>query len=71
MQDKNILFEELMDKYISGSITDEEKTSLFALIEESDLYRKQYHEMVKLYVLLHIPTFESQKKAGYILMNSN
>lgn len=68
MQDKNILFEELMDKYISGSITDEEKTSLFALIEESDLYRKQYHEMVKLYVLLHIPTFESQKKAGYILL---
>lgn len=66
MQDKNILFEELMDKYISGSITDGEKISLFALIEESDLYRKQYHEMVKLYALLHIPAFESRKETGYV-----
>lgn len=55
-----------MDKYISGSITGGEKISLFALIEESDLYRKQYHEMVKLYALLHIPAFESRKKAGYV-----
>ena len=62
MQDKDILFEELMSNYISGSITDEEKVSLFALVEESDLYRERYNEMVKLYALLHIPAFESQER---------
>lgn len=65
MQDKDILFEELMSNYISGSITDEEKVSLFALVEESDLYRERYNEMVKLYALLHIPAFESQKETRY------
>ncbi|WP_195370909.1 MULTISPECIES: FecR family protein [Parabacteroides] len=65
MQDKDILFEELMSNYISGSITDEEKVSLFALVEGSDLYRERYNEMVKLYALLHVPAFESQKETRY------
>lgn len=65
MQDKDILFEELMSNYISGSITDKEKVSLFALVEESDLYRERYNEMVKLYALLHVPAFESQKETQY------
>ena len=47
MQDKDILFEELMSNYISGSITDEEKVSLFALVEESDLYRERYNENLR------------------------
>lgn len=65
MQDKDILFEDLMSEYISGSITDESKVTLFTLIEESDLYRKQYNERIKLYALLHIPMFESRKESGY------
>ncbi|MCL3853805.1 FecR family protein [Parabacteroides sp. GYB001] len=65
MQDKDILFEELMSNYISGSITDDEKVSLFALVEGSDLYRERYNEMVKLYALLHVPAFESQKETRY------
>lgn len=68
MQDKDILFEELMSNYISGSITDEEKVSLFALVEESDLYRERYNEMVKLYALLHVPAFEARKKDRYSLL---
>ncbi|MCD8270117.1 MAG: FecR family protein [Parabacteroides sp.] len=66
MQDKDILFEELMSNYISGSITDEEKVSLFALLEESDLYKDRYNEMVKLYALLHVPALEAQKDARYV-----
>ena len=65
MQDTDILFEELMSNYISGSITDDEKVSLFALVEGSDLYRERYNEMVKLYALLHVPAFESQKETRY------
>lgn len=65
MQDQNTSFEELMSKYMAGSLSDTEKISLFALIEESDVYKKQYHEMVKLYALLHIPAFESRKEDGY------
>ena len=65
MQDKDILFENLMNEYISGSILDENKVILFSLLEESDLYKKQYDDMVKLYALLYIPTFESQKEIRY------
>lgn len=65
MQDKDILFENLMNEYISGSITDEDKAALFALVEESDMYRKQYDEMVKLYALLQVPVLEAQKEAKY------
>lgn len=65
MQDKNRQFEELMKKFVSGSITDEDKFSLFALIDESDVHRKQYDEIVKLYALLHVPAFESRKKTEY------
>lgn len=65
MQDKDILFENLMNEYVSGSITDENKGVLFSLVEESDLYRKQYEEMVKLYALLHVPAFEARKDSEY------
>ena len=65
MQDKDILFENLMNEYIAGSITDENKGILFSLVEKSELYRKQYDEMVKLYALLHVPAFEAQKDSKY------
>lgn len=65
MQDKDILFENLMNEYISGSITDEDKAALFALVEESDMYRQQYDEMVKLYALLYVPVLEAQKEVKY------
>lgn len=65
MQNKDILFENLMNEYISGSITDEDKVILFSLVEESCVYRKQYDEMVRLYALLHVPAFESQKEISY------
>lgn len=65
MQNKDLLFENLMNEYISGSITDEGKVVLFALVEESDLYKKQFSERVKLYALLHIPFFETQKETKY------
>lgn len=65
MQDKDILFENLMNEYIVGSITDENKGILFSLVEKSELYRKQYDEMVKLYALLHVPAFEAQKDSKY------
>lgn len=65
MQDKNILFENLMDEYISGSITDEGKDILFAFLEESDVYRKRYNELIKLYALLHVPALETQKENEY------
>ena len=54
-----------MSNYISGSITDKEKVSLFILVEESDLYRERYNEMVKLHALLHVPAFESQRETRY------
>lgn len=66
MQDNDILFDSLMNEYISGSITDEGKATLFALVEESDLYRKQYDEIVKLYVLLHVPMLEGRKETEYM-----
>lgn len=66
MQDKNIVFEKLMNDYISGSITNEGKATLFALIEESETYRKQYDEMLKLYALLHVPMLERQKEREYV-----
>lgn len=66
MQDNDILFDSLMNEYISGSITDVGKATLFALLEESDLYRKQYDEMAKLYALLHIPMLEGRKETEYM-----
>lgn len=66
MQDKDIVFEELINDYISGSITDEGKATLFALVEESETYRKQYDEMLKLYALLHVPMLEKQKETEYV-----
>lgn len=65
MQNKDILFENLMSEYISGTITDEGKAALFALIGESDSYKEQYDKMVKLYALLHVPAFEAQKGTKY------
>lgn len=66
MQDKDILFENLINEYIAGSITDGDRATLFALIEESDTYKSRYKEMVKLYALLHIPAFEAQKESKYL-----
>lgn len=66
MQDKDIVFEKLMNDYISGSITNEGKATLFALVEESETYRKQYDEMLKLYALLHVPMLERQKEREYV-----
>lgn len=66
MQDKDILFESLMNEYISGSITDKDKTTLFALVEESERYKSKYEEMVKLYALLHVPAFEARKESQYL-----
>lgn len=66
MQDKDKLFENLMSAYLSGSITDEDKVILFALVEESDVYRKQFDKMVKLYAILHVPALEAQKEAKYV-----
>lgn len=65
MQEKDILFENLMNEYISASITDENKVILFSLVEDSELYRKRYDERVKLYALLHVPAFEAQKETQY------
>lgn len=63
--DKDKLFEQLMEAYISGSISDEDRTQLFALIQGSDQYRNQYEEMARLYALLHIPLLESQRNTSY------
>lgn len=65
MQDKDVLFENLIDEFISGSITDKDKATLFALVEESDTYKSRYEEMIKLYALLHVPVFEAQKESKY------
>ncbi|MFV0506340.1 MAG: FecR family protein [Bacteroidales bacterium] len=65
MIDKDILFEDLMSRYISDSISDEDKTTLFSLVEESELYRKEYNKMVKLYALLQVSDFEAQKDLRY------
>lgn len=60
-----MLFENLMNQYIGGLISDENKAILFSLVEESELYRKQYDERIKLYALLHVPAFEVQKDLDY------
>lgn len=60
-----MLFENLMNQYIGGLISDENKAILFSLVEESELYRKQYDERIKLYALLHVLAFEVQKDLDY------
>ncbi|MDR1203203.1 MAG: FecR family protein [Tannerellaceae bacterium] len=62
IQDKDILFENLMVEFLSGSISDENKIVLFALTEESEIYAQAYKERVKLNALLHVPMFEAQKQ---------
>lgn len=64
-QEQDILFEELIAEYLSGSITDARKAALFDLIEGSETYRKRYDERVKLYAILHAPFFEAQKEERY------
>lgn len=65
MQGCDDLFDRLMESYISGTITDEEKSKLFSLIRESDEYRRRYKEMAKLYALLHVPALETEKDTNY------
>lgn len=62
---KTELFEKLMDDYILGSISDWDRTVLSGLIKESDVYKKRYQKITRLYALLHIPMIESQKKSNY------
>ncbi|MDR3142153.1 MAG: FecR family protein [Tannerellaceae bacterium] len=62
IQDKDILFENLMAEFLSGLISDANKVVLFALIEESEIYAQAYREKVKLNALLHVPMLEARKQ---------
>lgn len=66
MQKNDSLFEDLLSKCISGTITEEENIVLLSLVAGSDVYRKKYNETLKLYALLHIPVFEAQKEKQYM-----
>lgn len=65
MQGCDDLFDRLMESYIAGVITDAEKSELFSLIRESEEYRRRYHEMAKVYALLHVPALEAEKDRSY------
>lgn len=65
MQNKEILFENLMNEYILGSITEDNQLILLSLVAESDQYKERYSEMTKLYALLHVPVFEARKEEQY------
>jgi ferric-dicitrate binding protein FerR (iron transport regulator) len=62
IQDKDLLFENLMKDFLSGSISDRNKVELFSLIEQSETRLQAYKESVKLYGLLHVPMLEAQKQ---------
>ena len=70
MQEKDTLFENWMDEYLSGSISDKDKASLFSLIQESERYTKEYNDRIKLYALLHVPAFEAQKEQKVISLKN-
>lgn len=65
MQEKDTLFENRLNDYIAGTITDEEKAELFSLVRCSELYRLQYNKAAKLHALLHIPALEAGKETSY------
>lgn len=62
IQDKDILFENLMLEFLSGSISDANKAVLFTLTEESEIYALAYRERTKLNALLHVPMLEARKQ---------
>lgn len=65
MQEKDTLFENRLNDYIAGTITDEEKAELFSLVRSSELYRLQYNKAAKLHALLHVPALEAGKNINY------
>lgn len=65
MQDQDHLFEERLNDYISGTITEKEKAELFSLVGGSERYRQQYNSAVKLHALLHVPVLEAEKEDGF------
>jgi len=62
IQDKDLLFESLMQEFLSGSISEADKTVLFSLIQDSETYTQTYKERVKLYAIFHVPMLEAEKK---------
>lgn len=63
MQEKEILFDDLMSKLYSGDLSESERDILYSLMKESELFAEKYRETMRLYALLHIPKFEAEKKA--------
>lgn len=65
MEENEGLFERLMDEYISGMISEEDKIKLFSLIRQSAEYKERYHTYARLNALLHVPALEAGKEQGY------
>lgn len=68
MQDKDLLFDRLLTEYISQTISVGDKELLFSMIRESEDYKRQYEEVVRLNTMLHLPQFQSNKDKDYLLL---
>lgn len=62
---KDKFFEEKLNDYIAGTLSAEEKTAFFSLIQESEEYRRKYEQAARLRALLHIPALEEEKEESY------
>lgn len=65
MDDKDKRFEDLMEGYMAGTISDADRSTLFSLIRSSDTYETRYKSVARLYALSHVPLFEAREKEAY------
>ncbi|WP_455673884.1 FecR domain-containing protein [Phocaeicola sp.] len=65
MENKDVLFQSLIEKSISGTITEEERRTLYALLDESEEYASQYKATAKLYALLDMRRLDAGKEESF------
>ena len=58
-------FDTLLNRYLTGSISDEEREMLFSMVMCSPRCRESYEKAAKLNTLLRVPVFDSHLEADY------
>lgn len=65
MQHTNKSFEALLEEYVTGTITDGDRSLLMQMASQSAQYREDFNKASKLHALLSVPAIEAQKAADY------
>ena len=62
MEEKQEQFEELVIRYLSGDISDDDKNHLIVLLNRNDNYKDEFKKLARIHAVSYIPLFESEKE---------